>query len=340
MAGPSRSGYDHAMITALPQILLTAAFPGEDIGAAFGEDSAPDRRVQPEPEALALQPDPAIDTALITGASSGIGRALAREFARHGHSLVIVAPVEGELNALAASLERDYGVSVCAIAKDLTQENATQEVFEAARGQGFRVDILVNNAGRGRRGLFWENSLDRDLDTIRLNIEAVLRLTRLFLPPMLRRHHGRILNTASLASFEPGPHLAVYHATKAFVLSLSESLATELKGTGVTLTALCPGATDTDFFPKAGMVDTPAFQEGSLMAPRLVAEAAYAAVMRGDRLCIPGAMNKVAAARDRLTTEEAQAEKNRRLYSDTDPAQRKREPGEVRAREEARHSTE
>lgn len=333
MAPPPRLKYARGMITALPQILLTEAFPEEDVGAPHGETLS-------QPEASALHPDPTIDTALITGASSGIGRALAREFARHGHSLVIVAPVQAELTALAAALEREYGVSVCSIAKDLTQENAAKEVYEAALGEGFRVDILVNNAGVGRRGRFWENTLECDLEMMRLNIEAVLRLTRLFLPPMLRRHHGRILNTASIAGFEPGPHLAVYHATKAFVLSLSESLATELKGSGVTLTALCPGATDTDFFPKAGMVDTPAFQEAALMAPRLVAEAAYIAVMRGDRLCIPGAMNKVAVAKDRLTSEEAQAEKNRRLYSDTDPAKRKREPGEVRAREEARHSSE
>src|SRR5207237_1481032 len=131
----------------------------------------------------------------------------------------------------------------------------------------------------GQRGKFWENPAERDIAMIRLNVEAVVRLTRLFLPPMLQRQHGRILNTASIAGFEPGPNLAVYHATKAFVLSLSESLATELQDTGVTLTALCPGATDTDFFEKADMVNTRIFQKGNVMAPRDVAEAAYKAAM-------------------------------------------------------------
>lgn len=168
---------------------------------------------------------------------------------------------------------------------------------------------------------------------LRLNIEAVVRLTRLFLPPMLQRHSGRILNTASVAGFEPGPNLAVYHATKAFVLSLSESLATELADTGVTMTALCPGPTDTDFFPKAEMVDTPAFQKASVMPPQEVAEAAYAALMKGERVIIPGAMNKAMVATRRILPESAQARKNEKLYSDTDPAKRKREPHEVEAKE-------
>ncbi len=283
-----------------------------------------------------MNPNPKSETVLITGASSGIGLHLAREFARHGHPLIIVAPVQNDLDALARDLEREFGVTVRAIAKDLTQESAPEELFDEVAQAGATVEILANNAGLGQRGKFWENPAERDIQMIRLNVEAVVRLTRLFLPPMLERGHGRILNTASIAGFEPGPNLAVYHATKAFVLSLSESLATELKDTGVTLTALCPGPTDTDFFSKADMVDTPAFQRSNLMAPQPVAEVAYTALMKGERVVVPGTMNKVMLAGRRVTSEETQAKKNQKMYSDSDPAKRKREPHEVEAKEEAR----
>src|SRR5690606_26955724 len=194
--------------------------------------------------------DPSSETTLITGASSGIGYHLAREFAKHGHPLIVVAPVLAEVERVATEIQREFKVGVQPLAKDLSQEHAADELFAALSGSGTRVDILVNNAGLGQRGKFWENPPERDITMIRLNIEAVVRLTRLFLPPMLQRGSGRILNTASIAGFEPGPNLAVYHASKAFVLSLSEALATELDGTGVTMTALCPGPTDTDFFEK------------------------------------------------------------------------------------------
>jgi short-subunit dehydrogenase len=279
-------------------------------------------------------PEKSSETTLITGASSGIGQHLAREFARHGHPLVIVAPVEPELTALAESLEREFRVTVRPIAADLTRENSPELIFDEVAQSGSTIDILVNNAGLGQRGKFWENPAERDIAMIRLNIEAVVRLTRLFLPPMLERRRGRILNTASVAGFEPGPNLAVYHATKAFVLSLSESLATELQGTGVTLTALCPGPTDTDFFPKADMVDSPAFQKANLMPPQPVAEAAYEALMTGERIIVPGAMNKAMVATRRLLPVSAQAKKNEKLYTKTDSADRKREPHELEAKEE------
>lgn len=279
--------------------------------------------------------DPAHENVLVTGASSGIGLHLAREFARHGHSLILVAPVLSELEEIAQQIEREFQVGVQPLARDLAQESSPQEIFDLLASSRTRIDILVNNAGLGQRGRFWENPPERDIEMIRLNIEAVVRLTRLFLPPMLERGHGHILNTASIAGFEPGPNLAVYHATKAFVLSFSESLATELQDTGVTLTALCPGPTDTDFFPKADMIDSPAFQRANVMAPQPVAEAAYAGVMKGDRVVVPGAMNKVMVAGRRLMPESAQAKKNEKLYSDTDPAKRKRERGEIEAKEAA-----
>jgi hypothetical protein len=267
------------------------------------------------------------ETALITGASSGIGLHLAHEFAKHGHPVVIVAPVKEELMEVAEQLRAETGVEAIVIAKDLEQPNAPQEIFDELQSAGVNVEILVNNAGRGKRGHFWEISLEDDLSMVRLNIEAVLRLTKLFLPPMIARGRGRILNTASVAGFEPGPMLAVYHSTKAFVLSLSEALATELKESGVTVTALCPGPTDTDFFPKADMMETRAFQKA--MAPQDVAEAGYKAAMAGERIIVPGGMNKALVAARRILSEEAQSKVNAKFYEELPPEDRKYDRGDM-----------
>ena len=274
---------------------------------------------------------PAEETVLITGASSGIGYQLCREFARNGHSLVIVAPVADELEALARLFTREFGVPVHAIACDLRNADADAVIASRLSALGIHVSILANNAGLGRHGKFWEMPLDDDITMIRLNIEAVIRLTKRFLPAMIARGHGRILNTASVAGFQPGPLLAVYHATKAFVLSWSEALATELQGTGVTLTALCPGPVDTDFFTKAEMIDTHAFQDTKMMAPQDVATAAYKALMEAERIIVPGSVNKAMVFGGRFMSESAQAKVNEKLYSNTDPADRKRERGEVEA---------
>jgi short-subunit dehydrogenase len=268
------------------------------------------------------------ETVLITGASSGIGYHFARECARHHHPLIIVSPVRDDIERVAQEIEGEFDVSVQPIAADLTQDDAAEKIFHELSRSGTRVDILANNAGLGQRGKFWENPAERDITMIRLNIEAVIRLTRLFLLPMIERGRGRILNTASVAGFEPGPKLAVYHATKAFVLSFSESLATELEDTGVTLTALCPGPTDTDFFEKAEMIDSPAFQRANLMAPQTVAAAAFEALMKGERIVVPGAVNKVMVASRRLMPESAQAKMNEKLYAETDPTERRRERGD------------
>lgn len=269
-------------------------------------------------------------TTLITGASSGIGLEMAREFARHGHPLILVAPVAPELGELTKQLHADFGVPVTPIVADLTEPSAAEKIFQIVIGSGARVDVLVNNAGVGQRGKFWEIPLEKDLEMIRLNIEAVVRLTKLFLPPMVQRGFGRVLNTASVAGFEPGPLLAVYHATKAFVLSWSEAIATELDDTGVTVTALCPGPVDTDFFPKADMVETAAFQKANVMAPQEVARAAHAAAMKGERVVIPGGLNKAMIFSRRLTGESVRARKNEKLYTDVAPKDHKREPGDVR----------
>src|SRR4051812_46880126 len=277
------------------------------------------------------------ETTLITGASSGIGFELARQFAKHGHGLILTAPVESELRTIAKELTDNHGVSVQVIAKDLRDANAAEEIFSTVQQMGPPVEILVNNAGLGQKGNFWEIPLEKDIDMLRVNVEAVVRLTKLFLPPMLRRKRGRILNTASVAGFEPGPHLAIYHATKAFVLSLSEALAVELKESGITVTALCPGATDTDFFPKAGMVETKIFQKGNVMAPQEVAEKGYDALMRGDPVYVPGTLNKLMVSKRRVLSVKASAKANSKFYEDVDPEDHKREPHQIEADAAGKH---
>ena len=271
------------------------------------------------------------ERALITGASSGIGLALAWEFASHGHELILTAPVEQELKRIAAEIEGKHKVNVEYVAQDLEADDAAQNIFAAATRNGRRIDILVNNAGLGHKGNFWEIPLQKDLSMIRVNIEAVISLTKIFLPSMLNRKSGRILNTASIAGFEPGPLLAVYHATKAFILSFTEAIATELKDTGVSVTALCPGATDTDFFPKAEMMDTKIFQKGKVMAPQEVAEGGYAALMKGDRVYVAGAANKALVFSRRFMSESAQARMNQNFYEDVEPGEHKRERGDIEA---------
>jgi short-subunit dehydrogenase len=268
------------------------------------------------------------ETALITGATSGIGLHLAKEFASHGHALVLVAPVEAETARLASALQDEHNINAKGLAFDLERPESAQEIFEWVSREGIEIDVLVNNAGFGHRGKFWEIPIEKDMAILRLNVETVLRLTKLFLLPMIQRGRGAILNTASIAAFEPGPLFAIYHASKAFVLSWSEALATELEDTGVTVTALCPGATDTDFFPKSGMEGSRMFQETNLMAPQAVAEAGYKGLMNGDRVVVPGATNRVVAFARRILPEAAQAKLTEQLYKDVNPEDRTRRRGE------------
>ncbi|MES2707040.1 MAG: SDR family oxidoreductase [Verrucomicrobiota bacterium] len=259
---------------------------------------------------------------LITGASSGIGLHLAREFAAHRHHLILTAPDATELTALAGDLRVRHGIEVHTLPENLEDPQAAARIAAHIQDEGLTVDHLVNNAGHGRRGKTWEISIEDDLSMIRLNIEAVLRLTKLLLPPMLSRGSGRILNTASVAGFEPGPLLNVYHSTKAFILSWSEALAIELEGSGVTVTALCPGPTDTDFFPKAGMENVRGFQQAKVMAPQDVAKAGYEGVMEEKLFVVPGAVNKALVMARRLLTEEAQARLNLKFYEESPPEKR------------------
>ena len=229
----------------------------------------------------------------------------------------------------ASRIRDEHHITVDVVAANLEEPDAAQRVWQRVQARGLTVDILVNNAGHGFRGTAWDIPIEKDLSMVRLNIEAVLRLTKLFLPAMLERGRGKVLNTASIAGFEPGPMLAVYHATKAFVLSWSEALAVELEGTPVTVTALCPGATDTDFFPKAGMLGTKAFQGQNLMAPQDVAKAGYEAMAAGKRFVVPGMMNKALVASRRVLSQRAQALANKKFYDEVPVSKRKRKRGDV-----------
>ncbi len=231
--------------------------------------------------------------ALITGASSGIGRELARVFAEHGHDLVITARRKTELRALAAQLTRTHAVEVKVLVADLADRKAPRALFDACAADGLEIDFLVNNAGYGAFGDFDGHDRKLVLGIIDVNVRALTALTHLFMQPMLERGRGRIMNVASLAGFQSGPRLAVYSATKAYALSLSEALATELAGSGVTVTALCPGATQTEFGKTADMEGTLFFALGPMSAAD-VAGVGYDAMMSGTAVVVPGLFNWLA----------------------------------------------
>lgn len=237
--------------------------------------------------------------ALVTGASAGIGRELARILAREGHDLVLVARREPELTALAAELKEKYAADSRVITADLSKARAVQTLVKEL-GPTAEIDVLVNNAGFGGHGAFWEREREADLRQIAVNVTALTDLTRLLLPGMVQRRRGRILNVASTAAFQPGPFMAVYYATKAYVLSFSQALAEELSGTGVTVTTLCPGVTDTEFQQVAGAEDLRLNTGPLSMSATSVAEAAYKGMQRGRLLVIPGPHNKLGAHATRL----------------------------------------
>ena len=229
--------------------------------------------------------------AVVTGASFGIGHELGRLLARDGHDLAIVARNEEKLRLVAEQLSGQHGVDVTWIAQDLAEPGAASALHSKLRARP--VDVLVNNAGFGSFGSFSEADVDKTVAMIRLNVEALTHLTRLVLPGMLERGAGRILNVASTAAFQPGPLMAVYYATKAYVLHFSEALAEELTGTSVTVTVLCPGPTATEFHKRAEMESSGLMRRLGVMDATTVAEAGYKAMRRGRRLVIPGLMNKL-----------------------------------------------
>jgi short-subunit dehydrogenase len=238
--------------------------------------------------------------ALITGASAGLGRDYAALFAADGFDLILVARRKDRLEALAAELRAQHGADVLVVAADLNDPAAPQAIFAAVQAADLDVEALVNNAGFGSNGPFWEQPLDGELGQVQVNIAALVHLTRLFLPPMLERRRGRILNIGSTAGFQPGPYMATYCATKAFVNHFTEALAFELDGTGVTATVHCPGPTHTEFGDVSGNGSTALFKVG--VASSLdVAQHGYLAMKRGARLAVHGALNKLVIQSNRLT---------------------------------------
>ncbi|HEU4470753.1 MAG TPA: SDR family oxidoreductase [Flavisolibacter sp.] len=255
--------------------------------------------------------------ALITGASAGIGYELAKLFAQDGYNLIIVARTEEDLKQRASEFSGQYGVQVISIAKDLFQPEAAFELYEEVRSKGVLVDVLVNDAGQGQFGLFVEQDIHRLLDIIQLNISSLTVLTQLFLKDMVARNEGKVLQLASIASELPGPWQAVYHATKAYVLSFTEALVNELKDSAVTMTALQPGATETDFFNKADMQESKIL-DTKLSDPVKVAKDGYEALMKGDDKIISGLKNKVMVTTSHIMPDKMVAEQMNKMQKPRD----------------------
>jgi uncharacterized protein len=245
---------------------------------------------------------------LITGGTEGIGFELAKQFAEHGHNLIIVARDETQLASAKTSLQ-GTDIEVVTISKDLFEAEAPFQLYEEIRNKNLTVDILVNNAGQGVYGLFEETDIRRELAIVQLNIASLTVLTKLFLQDMLERGEGKILNVSSIASKSPGPWQSVYHGTKAFVQSFSEAVRSEVKDKGIVVTTLLPGATDTDFFNKADMQDSKAVQDkDKLSDPADVAKDGYDALMSGDDKVISGFKNKASVAMSNMMTDSAAAD--------------------------------
>ncbi|MDR3498251.1 MAG: SDR family oxidoreductase [Parvibaculum sp.] len=243
------------------------------------------------------------DTVLITGASAGIGAALARQFAAGGFDLVLVARSRDKLETLARELKGEHAVEATVMPADLSTPGAPKALFEAVKKRKLAIDILVNNARVLEMGAFNAISPERHQELIALNVATLTDMTSRFLAPMLERGKGRILNVASIAAFQPVPSLATYAATKAYVLSLTESLSEELKGSGVTVTALCPGITETSMVDRAREANAAASQLPPFMIGDVndVAAQGYAALMAGEVIRVPGVLNFAASLAARAT---------------------------------------
>lgn len=232
-------------------------------------------------------------TALITGAAGGIGLELARIHAGKGGSLVLVDINGGKMKLVKEELQSEYGVSVHVIIKDLFLASSPKEIFDELSSLNITVDYLINNAGMGDFGYFAHTNWEKQEKMINLNVSALTHLTWLFLPGMIERGHGRILNIASMAAFQPGPTMSVYFATKAYVLHFSEAINKEVIDNGVTVTALCPGSTNTGFH--ATVMDNKPLKSRKLQPARQVAGYGYSAMMKGKSLAVPGLKNRIMA---------------------------------------------
>ena len=231
--------------------------------------------------------------ALITGASAGIGEQLAHCFAKDGHDVLLVARREDKLNVLAGQLKLAHDIEAHVIAADLADPKAPQQVYDETVKRGLAVEFLANNAGFGSNGPFLDLDLGGEARMIEVNCTALLKLTHLFGRPMRERRSGRILNIASTAAFQAGPFMATYYATKAFVVSFSEALAEEFRGTGVTVTCHCPGATYSEFAGVAGTAGTKLFRRAQIATAEEVARHAYRATMKGETLAVHGLLNRI-----------------------------------------------
>jgi hypothetical protein len=239
------------------------------------------------------------ETVLITGASAGIGWELARQFAADKSNLVLVARRRERLEELAAELRKQHGVEALVVAADLGRADAPQAIADQLARDGVAIDVLVNNAGFGALGPVADLDAGRQMEMIQVNVAALTHLTRLLLPAMIQRHRGGVLNVGSTAAFQAGPFMAVYYATKAYVVSFSEALADELASTGVTVTCLCPGPTVTEFAETAKMGDALLFRLQTMTA-QAVAQIGYRAFRRGKLLVVPGWINYLGATGARL----------------------------------------
>jgi hypothetical protein len=252
-------------------------------------------------------------TAIVTGASTGLGREFARLCADSGYDLVLISRSQGLLEELAVEIRRATGRKVRVLVKDLSEPEASGQIFEELTGDADFAEVLINNAGFGLVGRFAELDEQEQIRMIQLNIVALTDLTRLFLPGMLSRRRGKILNIASTAAFQPGPLMAVYFATKAYVVSFSEALHNELKGSGVTVTTLCPGATRTEFDKRAGMGKSKLFSKAKLMDARKVAEIGMGAMNDGKSLAVAGTLNALMVTATRLAPRQMAASIARRM---------------------------
>jgi short-subunit dehydrogenase len=234
-------------------------------------------------------------TALITGASNGIGLELAKIHASKGDNLVLVARNKEKLDAIKTELENKYKIVVYTIGKDLSAINSAQEVYNETNQQNFQVDYLINNAGFGDFGMFAETIWEKELQMINLNITTLTQFTKLYLKDMVKRRSGKIMNVASTAAFQSGPTMAVYYATKAYVLNFSEAVDNEVRDKGVSITTLCPGPTESGFQAAAALEDSGLVKGKKLPTSKEVAEYGYASMMKGKTVAIHGLMNSILA---------------------------------------------
>ncbi len=232
-------------------------------------------------------------TALITGASAGLGVEFAKNFARDGHNIVLAARRTERMEQIAEELMKKHGVKIKVLGRDLSNMDEVQAVFETLQRDNIHIDFLVNNAGFGDWGNFHESDWAKIEGMLDLNIKALTKLTYLFMKPMIQKGEGKILNVASMAAFQPGPLMAVYYATKAFVLSFSEAISNEIKGTGVSVTILCPGPTESEFQSVANLGKSKLFKHTRIPSSKEVVDFGYREMMKGSLTVVPGFLNKL-----------------------------------------------